>query len=82
MIDGANERSHPEVMMIDDRLLEQAAVAGDIVEIDPNTWAIHGSIPVDGEVILAEFDRLENARAALTQLSSTDWWSGDSGRPQ
>jgi hypothetical protein len=32
-------------------------------------WAIHGYIPVDGEVILAEFDHRETARAILAQLA-------------
>jgi hypothetical protein len=61
----------PEVII--DALLDQRArIAGDIVEIDKSTWAIHGSIPVDGEVILAEFDRRENAVEALAWLSEAE----------
>jgi hypothetical protein len=43
-------------------------VAGDIVQIGLTTWAIHGSIPVDGEVLVAEYDSLESAKAAIAQL--------------
>ena len=41
----------------------------DVIPIDSHTWAIHGSIPVDGDVILAEFNneggRGGRARVAL-----------------
>ena len=56
----------------DDILDEHARIAGEIVEIDSHTWAIYGSIPVDGEVILAEFDRPESARLALEKLSAAE----------
>jgi len=61
----------PEVM-IDVLLQQHARIAGDIVEFNEVTWAIHGSIPVDGEVILAEFDSRENAVAALALLSEAE----------
>ena len=38
--------------------------------MDAQMWAIHGYIPVDGEVILAEFDHRETARAVLAQLAA------------
>jgi hypothetical protein len=47
---------------------EGVAFDCDVVPIGPHTWAIHGSIPVDGEVILAEFDTEEDATAALELL--------------
>jgi hypothetical protein len=55
------------------RLLEQliderVPVAGDVVEVSVGVWAIHGSIAVDGEVILAEFSLLDEARSVLAQL--------------
>jgi hypothetical protein len=55
------------------RLLEQLVdarvpVAGDVVEVSVGVWAIHGSIAVDGEVILAEFSVLDEARSVLAQL--------------
>jgi hypothetical protein len=54
--------------VIDALLLQQTRLAGDIVEVDHDTWAIHGSIPVDGEVIVAEFRREADARAALDHI--------------
>jgi hypothetical protein len=49
---------------------EHARVSGDIVPIDGHTWAIHGLIAVDGDVIMAEFDHLDQARAALEQVTT------------
>jgi hypothetical protein len=43
-------------------------IAGDVLQIGLTTWAIHGSIPVDGDVLVAEYDSLESAKAALAQL--------------
>jgi len=43
-----------------------------LIEIDPHTWAIHGSIPVGGESILAEFGNESDAAAALTLLASAE----------
>ena len=45
------------------------AVAGDIVQIGCCTWGIHGSIPVDGEVLVAEYSSFEEASAALAVLA-------------
>jgi hypothetical protein len=55
------------------RLLEQlidqrVPIAGDVLEVSLGVWAIHGSIPVDGEVILAEFSLADEARSVLDQL--------------
>jgi hypothetical protein len=45
-------------------------VAADVFQIGPATWAIHGSIPVDGDVLIAEYDSFEEATAVLVQLAS------------
>ena len=50
---------------------EHATVAGDVVEISVDTWAIHGSIPVDGDVIMAEYGSRDQARRALDELTAT-----------
>lgn len=52
-------------------------VAGDVLQIGTATWAIHGSVPVDGQVLLAEYDSLESAQAALAQLPPN--WTGGRG---
>ena len=50
---------------------ETASIAGDVLQVGSNVWAIHGSIPVDGEVLLAEFDSLDQATRLLGELSRT-----------
>ena len=64
------EQMSSKVRFIEELIHENAIVAGDIVAIDSQTWAIHGFIPVDGDVIMAEFDRLDDATAALQQINS------------
>ena len=43
-----------------------------VVLIDSHTWAIHGSIPVGGDVIFAEFSNKEDAEVALGLLSAAE----------
>jgi hypothetical protein len=47
----------------------QARVAGDVIEIAEHTWAIHAVIPVDGDVIIGEFDSPQAGREVLEQLA-------------
>ena len=51
--------------LLDDR----ASIAADVVEVEPRTWAIHGFIPVGGDVIMAEFESEEAARDVLGRLA-------------
>jgi hypothetical protein len=44
---------------------DNATIDGDVLEIRTDTWAIHGSIPLDGEVMMAEFDTYDEARHVL-----------------
>jgi hypothetical protein len=62
----------PRLLFLEELVEQHARVAGDIYAIDSRTFAIHGTILVDGEVIMAEFDRIEAARAALEQLRRGD----------
>lgn len=39
-----------------------------VIPVDAHTWAVHGSIPVGGDTILAEFATEEEAKAALVLL--------------
>ena len=41
---------------------ENASIDGDILEISSHTWAIHGEIAVDGEILMAEFDSYDGPR--------------------
>jgi hypothetical protein len=51
---------------------EHVQVSCQLVPIDEHTWAIQGSIAVDGEVILAEFDSAEDAERAVEELAATE----------
>jgi hypothetical protein len=70
MSDPRVEQPDSQLMFLRDLLGAQATVAGDIVEIGLGTWAIHGSIPVDGDVIMAEYDTRDQARRALDALTA------------
>jgi hypothetical protein len=62
--DGIEER----LRFIEELVDEQATVAGDVLAIDEHTWAIHGSIAMDGDVIMAEFAREQDALEVLEEL--------------
>ena len=48
---------------------EHASIAGDVLQIGDSLWAIHGYIPVDCDVLMAEFDSYAQAAHTLEQLS-------------
>lgn len=52
------------------RVLQQsnAIIGGDVLEIRSDTWALHGAIPLDGEVLMAEFDTYDEARYVLDEV--------------
>jgi hypothetical protein len=56
---------HPLGALLFLQELTQAVVAGQVIEIGSGTWAIHGDIPVDREVIMAQFNTYDEARIAL-----------------
>ena len=70
MIDTPREQPDPQFGFLDELLEEHARIAGDIVVIGAHTFAIHGVIPVDGDVLLAEFDTYDQARLALVTLAA------------
>ncbi len=70
MNDIPGEQSDRQLRFLEELVEENAAVAADIVEIGARTWAIHGVIPVDGDVIMAEFDTYREAKVALDQLGT------------
>ncbi len=57
-------------MLVDSILPLHPRLGQDLFQMDEQIWAIHGYIPVDGEVILAEFGRRETAIAILAQLAA------------
>jgi hypothetical protein len=66
--DGSSE-SDPQLVFLEELVQEHATIEGDLIEIDAHTWAIHGSIAVDGDVIMAEYESEEHARFVLGELS-------------
>ena len=54
--------------IIQELIDEHALISCDIVVIDSHTWAIHGLIAVDGDILMAEFDSFEEATAAVEQI--------------
>jgi hypothetical protein len=57
-------------MLIDSILHQHPRLDHDLFQMDAQLWAIHGYIPVDGEVILAEFEHHEAARTVLDRLAA------------
>lgn len=59
---------HPdrELLFLQEQI--NANVAGDVTEVTSGIWAIHGDIPVDRDVIMAEFDSYDQATIVLDQL--------------
>ena len=58
----------PRLRVLEQLVDERVRIAGDVLEVSVGVWAIHGSIAVDGEVILGEFALLDEARSVLDQL--------------
>ncbi len=58
--------------VVQELLDEHVHVSCDLVPIDEHTWAIRGSIAVDGDVILAEFDNHEDAELAVEELAASE----------
>jgi hypothetical protein len=56
--------------LFDSILQQHPRLDHDVFQVDSQRWAILGYIPVDGEVILAEYEQRETARAVLAQLAA------------
>ncbi len=77
MQDPHHELSDPDQQIIETLIDEHIHVSYDVVPIDDETWAIHASIAVDGEVIVAEFHDRADAETALKQLSAAEHGTTD-----
>lgn len=58
-----------QLQFLRDLVEENASIAGDVVQLGDNLWAIHGFIPVDCDVLMAAFDSYDQATNTLAQLS-------------
>jgi hypothetical protein len=66
------ELSDADRRVVQELVDEHIQVSCDLVFIDENTWAIHASIAVDGEVLVAEFDNRADAQSALEQIAAAE----------
>jgi hypothetical protein len=73
----ATKRDERPEMVIAAILHQHPRLDRDVFQMDARMWAIHGCIPVDREVILAEFDHRETAKAVLAQLAAAQDRDGD-----
>jgi hypothetical protein len=66
----SHDLTEAEQRVVQEVLDEQVPVLG----ISPigETWAIYGSIPVDGEVIVAEFDNRADAQFVLDEIAAAE----------
>jgi hypothetical protein len=63
----------PAAQLVVQQLADEHLKAWCVVEpIDPQTWAIVGTLAYEGEVILAEFESRETATLALEELAALD----------
>ena len=74
MNDDLGDQSNAHRQIVEDLIQVHARVARDIIQIAPSTWAIHGPIAVDGEVIMAAFTSRAAADLVIDQL-----WTAEQG---
>jgi hypothetical protein len=64
----SHTRKHPDRQLVFLQELTNADVAHNVLEIASGIWVLHGVIPVDRDVIMAEFDTYDQARIVLDQF--------------
>lgn len=62
------DRADDRLQFVRELVAGDADVAADVAEIPGSTWAIHGVIPVDRDVLMATFDSYAQARNVLDEL--------------
>jgi hypothetical protein len=56
---------------------DNASIDGDVLEISHDTWAIHGQIAVEGEILMAEFSTYDQARDVLDRVRGSSQPTSD-----
>jgi hypothetical protein len=69
-MDQTRGNTERQLQFLRDLLAENAWIATDVLQIYQGTWAVHGEIAVDGNVLMAAFDSDDDARRTLDQLRS------------
>ncbi len=72
MTDAQGEQDDERILFLKQLIEDRATLAADVVEVDPHTWAIHGVIPVGGDVLMAEFETEDQAKKVLGKLSAPE----------
>ena len=70
MTDVQGEQDDDKILFLQQLVNDRATIAADVLEVDPHTWAIHGFIPVGGDVIMAEFETQDQAKKVLGKFSA------------
>jgi hypothetical protein len=73
MTDVQGEQNDDRLLFLQQLIEDRATIAADVVEVDSHTWAVHGVIPVGGDVIMAEFETQEEAKKALGKVSAPEY---------
>lgn len=73
MTDVQGEQDDDRILLLQQLVEDRATIAADLFEVDPHTWAIHGVIPVGGDVIMAEFETEDEAKTVLGKLSAPEY---------
>lgn len=60
-----SRHDEPDLVVLATLLELARQIQGEVVQISDDTWAIHGSVPYDGDIIVAEFHELALARELL-----------------
>jgi hypothetical protein len=76
--DPRPNRPDSRLQFLRDLIEENASIAGDVVQVGEDLWAIHGLIPVDGDVLMAEFDSYDQATSVLDKLPRLAGRGGES----
>ena len=58
-----------QLQFLRDLVEQNASIAGDVLQVGDNRWAIHGFIPVDCDVMMAAFDSYDLAAVTLAQVT-------------
>jgi hypothetical protein len=68
-----NDASTPSeecLQLIEELIDEHIRVDCTLIPIDDSTWALHGTVVVDDNVIVAEFDTKDDAEDALARINA------------
>jgi len=72
-VPNAREELKPyDLEVVETLIYEHFPFDCNVIQIDAHTWAIHGTIPVGGEAILAEFKEKQDAEVALALLAAAE----------